>query len=223
MDNESKSPLELVWEYREERIYPLLFGDKFRGTFVLSGQLFRDVFQQQEIDPRWLNFGVIEFEPTESRPSWLYVTSGASNPWELDPSEYANSEFSGFGTEIVLETEQRFPWAIPVLQRLLAFNILLAHGRLGNSNPLDYGDRVPLRGPITFDDSSLLTHILLGAPDHYDASFRLASGKVDFLHAVGITESERNFAKESGSDALIELLKASNAFPVTRPERKALI
>jgi hypothetical protein len=223
MSIESKSPLELVWEYREEVVYPNLFGKTKRGTFVLSSDLFTEVFKQSKIDPRWLHYGVIEFEPTTDRLTWLYVTSGASNPWELEPSEYAKSEFSGFGTEIVLEVNEQSEWAIMVLQRLLAFNILLTHGRYGEADALDYGNRIPLGTSITFDGNSLLTQVILWHPISYAKSFQLDSGQVDFLHAVGITESERDYAKEYGSDQLIERLKDAGAFPITNPLRRAMV
>lgn len=223
MDIESKDMFEIVWELREEVIYPSLFGEKRNGIFVLSGELFTEVFQQNTYDPRWLTYGVLEFEPTLDRPSWLYVTSGASNPWEVEPSEYDKQEYSGFGTELVLEAPRQARWPILILQRLLAFNILLVHRRYGDAEPLDYGHRIPIRGPITLEGGSALTHIVLGEPDHYQRSFQLASGQVDFLHAAGISESERDYAKEHGSAELIALLKQHGAFPVTNPDRAAVV
>jgi hypothetical protein len=191
---------------------------------VLEAELFRDTFQQNEIDPRWLFYGVFEFEPTPQRNSWLYVTSGASTPWELEPEQYAGSEFSGFGTELVIESPTQAVWPIVVLQRLLAFNILLAHGRYGeNNSPLDYGDRIPLRGSISLDQPSTLEHVVIGKPVHFPESFHLASGQVDLLQVVGVTETERDFAKSSGTDELIEKLKRAGCYPVTDPTRATAI
>ncbi|MEL7330832.1 MAG: suppressor of fused domain protein [Cyanobacteria bacterium J06560_2] len=217
-----KTVFETIWETREEEIYPKLFGDKYRGTFVLTADVFTNVFGQSSFDPRWLRYGVIEFEPTADRNSWLYVTSGTSNPWDVDPSSYGSSEYSGFGTELVLEVTEQSQWAIVTLQRLLAFNILLVHGRYGAVQPLDYGSRVPLRGPIDFDSSSL-TFVVLAAPEHYSPSFKLLSGQVDFLHAMGITASEREYAQSNSSTELIELLKSAKAFPITTPERETIV
>lgn len=80
--------LERVWKIREEEVYPALFGAVSRGIFPLTQQLFADRFGQADIDPRWLFHGVFEFAPTANRPSWLYVTSGYSNPWEQEATEY---------------------------------------------------------------------------------------------------------------------------------------
>ncbi len=223
MSDESKSPLEVVWENREEVVYPQIFGKLRRGTFVLSGELFTGMFQQPSYDPRWLHYGVIEFAPTQARDSWLYVTSGASNPWEIEPADYASSEYSGFGTELVIESAAQNEWPIVALQRLLAFNILLAHGRYKGSEPLNYGDRVPLRGSIVPGDGSQLVHIVFTKPSHYAPSFTLESGQVDFLHAVGVTQQERDYAKEHGSEELVELLSQHDAYPVTKPERGSVV
>lgn len=214
-----KSPLECVWEHREDVIYPRLFGPKARGIFVLGIDLFTNVFKQESVDPRWLHYGVLEHGPTE-RGTYRYVTSGASNPWEVEPEDYAKQEFSGFGTELVLETRESADWPIVALQRLLAFNILLAHGIYGDSKPLDYWHRVPLGGSITGD--SALHHLLIAPPNGYPSQFSLASGKVDLLHVVGITERERNYAKASDSEALLQLLTERGAFPITDPDRRCL-
>jgi Suppressor of fused protein (SUFU) len=214
-----KSALEDVWEHREEVIYPRLFGSKARGIFVLDFDLFTNTFKQENVDPRWLHYGVLEHGPTD-RGTYHYVTSGASNPWEVEPEDYSKQEFSGFGTELVLETLESAEWPIVVLQRVLAFNILLAHGRYGDSKPLDYWHRVPLGGSITRD--SVLHHVLIAPPNSYSAQFSLSSGKVDLLHVVGITEKEREYAKTNGSEALLKLLKERDAFPVTDPDRTCI-
>ena len=214
-----KSALEDVWEHREEVIYPQLFGPKARGIFVLDFNLFTHTFKQADVDPRWLHYGVLEHGPTD-RGTYHYVTSGGSNPWENEPENYAKQEFSGFGTELVLETPESADWPIVVLQRLLAFNILLVYGRYGGSKPLDYWHRVPLGGPIT--RNSALHHLLIVPPNSYTSQFSLASGKVDLLHVVGITEKERDYAKANGSEALLRLLKERGAFPVTDPDRTCI-
>jgi hypothetical protein len=78
---------EEAWEFREEKLYPGHFGPKQQGIYVLDADLFTNVFQQDSFDPRWLTHGVFEFEPTEKRPSWVYVSSGLSNAWEADSPE----------------------------------------------------------------------------------------------------------------------------------------
>ncbi len=214
--------LERVWTHREEVIYPSLFGPTIRGTFVLSVELFNDVFSIDSVDPRWLHYGVIEFGPTPDRDSWIYVSTAASNPWETDPNDYAGSEYSGFGTELVLEVPEQATWPIVIVQRLLAFNVLLGHGRFGDKPMLDYGDRIPLRAPITLSGESRLRNVVIARPNHYESSFRLESGRVDLLHLVGISDNEQQFGKQHGSDALMARLEQNGYSPVTLPDREEL-
>jgi hypothetical protein len=211
--------LEEVWEYREEHLYPLFFGTARRGIFPLPIELFTKTFGQSNVDPRWLHLGVFEFAPTGARKSWLYVTSGGSTPWESDPSEYNADEYSWLGVEFVIEAEGQAEWPIHALQRLLAYHILVCHRRYGDVSPLDYGHRVPAGGAVDGGADSALRFFALAKPSHYPVSGQLASGKFDFLHAVGITEGERDFAKTRSTAELVAALAAQGAFPVTRPGR----
>jgi hypothetical protein len=213
------SSLESVWEYREEKLYPGLFGEPRRGIFPLEMELFTDVFKQEDVDPRWLHLGVIEFAPSSERSSWLYVTSGGSTPWETDPSEYNPEEYSWLGVEFVIEAPEQADWPIIVLKRLLAYHVLLCHGRFGNATGLDYGDRIPIGGPIDGGKSSTLRYVAIAKPRHYPSVAQLDSGKFDFLQVVGITEGERDYAKSTSTEDVITFLEKQGAYPVTDPGR----
>jgi len=218
------SSMEEVWAYREEVLYPKLFGEKHSGIHVLDTDDFTSL-GATDIDPRWLHLGVFEFEPTPTRNSWLYATSGGSTPWETEPAEYDPEDCSWLGTELVIEVPEqpKDPWTIKLLRRLLAFNVLLAHGRFGeDKQPLDHGDRVPIGEVIREKGAVGLRHVVLAQPKHYPVTAQLDSGRFDFLHAVGITDSERDWAKAHGSDALVRLLEVHGGFPVTDPRRKAV-
>jgi len=215
------SSLESVWEEREERLYPQLFGSASRGIFPLSIQTFRDVFGQEEVDPRWLHLGVLEFAPTEARNSWLYATSGGSTPWETDPGDFDPTEYSWLGVEFVVEAEEQAEWPIKLLHWVLAYHLLLCMGRLPGT-PLDYGHRLPV-GPVNGDTSSNVTIVAVARPSHYTAQQQLPSGKFDFLHLIGITEQERNWARSHSTLELIIRLEAAGAFPVTRPMRASIV
>jgi len=215
------SSIETVWEYREEVLYPSLFGKSTAGICVLDGPIFTDVFGQETYDPRWLFLGVCEFKPTPTRNSWLYVTSGASTPWNCKPHEYDPEDYSWLGVEFVMEVPEQAEWPVVVLQRLLAYQVLLCHDRYPGFDPLDYGHRVPIGGPIT--EGSDLEIVLLAEPTHYPSTAQLDSGKFDFIHVVGITKDEREHAKNSSSEELLKALNQHGAFPVTDPKRKSII
>nr|WP_286010360.1 suppressor of fused domain protein [Serpens gallinarum] len=213
------SSLEEVWEYREETLYPRLFGAQRRGIFPLNFELFNNIFDQRDVDPRWLHLGVFEFAPTPERNSWLYVSSGGSTPWESEPNEYEPASYSWLGVELVIESPEQSDWPIRVLQRLLVYHVLACHGRFGEFSGLDYGHRVPTGGPIDGTEESSLRFLAIAKPTHYASWAQLASGKFDFLHAVGITEGERDYAKATSTVTLIAALEAHGAYPITQPRR----
>lgn len=213
------SSLEEIWEYREESLYPRLFGTQRRGIFLVTFELFSKIFDQHDVDPRWLHLGVFEFAPTPERNSWLYVTSGGSTPWESEPTEYDPNSYSWLGVELVIESPEQDDWPIRVLQRLLAYHVLVCHGRFGEVSGLDYGHRVPTGGSIDGAEGSNIRFLAIAKPTHYPSWAQLTSGKFDFLHAVGITEGERDYAKATSTDTLIAALGAHGAYPVTQPRR----
>lgn len=103
---------------------------------------------------------------------------------------------------------------------MLAFQILLACGHYEGKEPLTICDRIPLRNPID-GQQSLLTWCIVAPPDGYPASFKLPSGRVEFLHLVGITEGEARFARENGHEALLRRL-APIGYPVTNAVRMSV-
>jgi len=80
---------------------------------------------------------------------------------------------------------------------------------------------VPAGGPIDGGKSGL-RHFVISHPTHYPVRAQLSSGGFDFLHVVGISEAERDFAQAKGTQALIAALQARNAFPVTDPQRSTI-
>lgn len=217
------SSLEEVWAYREKTVYPKLFGVPSRGIFPLDAEIFAQVFNVQDVDPRWLHLGVMEFEPTPARQSWLYVTSGASNPWETEPRDYRPDEPSWLGVEFVIEAPGKADWPIYVLRRLLAYQLLVTHGHFGDFEPVGYGFRVPAGGRIDGSDDSQLTFLAIAKPSHYESTIQLDSGFFDFLHVVGITEGERDEAKATSTEELIARLTMHGAYLVTDPKRAGVI
>jgi len=205
--------LEQAWQEREEEKYTEIFGSLGEGIYPLDPDLFKVQYQQDSFDPRWLHYGVFASPPNEKRKSWAYVSSGMSNPWEKDEKD----EYSGLGVEFVLETSDEAPWAIAVVRSLIAYNILLSVGRFGDYPMLDYGHRIPMKLTPS------LSHVMLVKPTHYKGSIDLISGRVDFLHTIGITSGEYALAKESNSDSLYQLLKKEGVYPLTSRDRKEIV
>jgi hypothetical protein len=212
--------LERVWEYREEVLYPRLMGmpEGQSGIYLLTFERFRDRFDQDSIDPRWLHHGVLVYRSPSS--TVRYVTSGMSNAWEDDEPNPALE--SGLGVELVLEVSEPSEWALNVSLNILAVQLLLAVGRLGTSRLLEIGDRIPLRGPIDGGGSQLSSLLVAECPAA-PGEQQLESGTFRFLTLVGISEAEAQFARDHDSQQLLAILAENDAFPVTRPERNSLV
>ncbi|NEX93207.1 suppressor of fused domain protein [Caulobacter sp. 17J65-9] len=215
--------LEAVWEMRETQVYPDLFGPKSRGIFALSPQLFAERFRQGDIDPRWITHGVFEFAPTPERASWLYVTSGLSNPWEQEPEDWDPAGPSGAGVEFVLQVTRPGDWAVRMLQNMLAFELLLRAGRYPKGAPLAPDDRIPLREPLDGRPACRIRHLVVTQAEGVAPGFALPSGQVRLLGFTGLTDDELAFAQHNGSPALIERLRRAGFHPVTDPVRPSLI
>ena len=214
--------LEEVWRIREDEVYPALFGQQVRGIFPLDEEVFQRQFKQSEIDPRWLTYGVFEYAPTETRPSWLYATSGHSNPWDQEPEDFDVHGESGSGVEFVLETAEAGNWAIRRLQSMLAYDILLSVGRFAGRNCLAIGDRIPLGAPLNGDPQCVLKNLIVTDRKFGTDAFQLPSGSVTFVGFTAVSDAELSEAKQNGSAALIDRLKDANFHPVNDPHRRSI-
>jgi hypothetical protein len=205
--------------YREDIVYPPLFGPAYQRTFPISEDIVSGL-AKVSLNPHWLERAVIECAPTKTRPSWLYVTSGLSDAWGAEaPRPLAPA---GLGCEFLLETRIPSPWAVVRLQQLMAFQVLIHEGAFPNRKPLDDFDRVPLRAPMG-PDASTLTWLMLAPPTGFARKARLQTGFFHFHQVVGISEVEAVFAREQGGDELWRLLQAYGCFPVTDPGRASVL
>lgn len=211
---------ENVWFDREDRVYRSLFGDLGGGVYPAGASLFERY--KKEPHPGWLNHGVFACPPTDDRPSWLYVTSGLSNPWNLDRPGKDPSGFSGLGFELVIETSPAADWAVSLLHNLMAYELLVATGAYEGAELFEYGNRIPLQGSITPSFDSAIRWLLVEQPRHYASAFDLPSGRVDLFHLVGATDAEVEFARQTDQEALVALLQREGAWPRTDAARASL-
>jgi len=157
------------------------------------------------------------------------------------PSLESCDFFLDEGLELVLEHQQRespirsrspfyvlaecaaqSEWALLLLRRMVAFQILLSVGRFERKELLQAWDRVPLRATID-GSSSKLNWVLLTPAPNFRESQQLPSGRFHFLEFIGITEDEADFARNSGGDKLLDLLIQRKAAPVTHPSRSSVL
>ncbi|MGN6369140.1 MAG: suppressor of fused domain protein [Phycisphaerae bacterium] len=157
------------------------------------------------------------------RDHWLYVSSGMSNPWGDSPETAKPEGLSGLGFELTLHTREPGRWALELVQWLMAVQLLVAGGEL-QGGILEYDDRVQFRrGKDSGDVSRLLvarpTVELMGYPE----SFQLASGRVDVMTLVGISEREAEFAKSQNPEGLVTVLRHHEVWPLTSLKRVSVV
>ena len=210
--------LDDICRIREDEVYPKLFGAEGRGLFPLSAEQF-ECLGVNDIDERWLLAGVMEFPPTPMRKSWLYVTSGHSNPLDVAPEDYSADDESGSGIEFTLETPTRGDWAITRLQDVLALDIALTAGLDPERDPLSIEEILSLDEGVDGSTSSRIRHLIVAQGLRGPHEFTLPSGRVHLLNLVGITDSEMNFANLQGADILLQRLAEAGWREVTDPGR----
>lgn len=161
--------------------------------------------------------------PTPDRTSWLYVTSGYSNPSDEEPDEYDPAGESGAGVEFTFAVSEQGDWAVETLQSMRAFDVLLGAGRFPNRQRLSLHDRIPLRGPLDGKPDCEIRNLVLVEREDGPREFSLPSGEVILVGFTGMTDAELAFAKSNGSSALIDKLRAAGHHPVTHPHRRSLL
>lgn len=211
---------ESVWSLREDRVYPQLFGDLGAGVHVAGPAVFERF--RGTPHPGWQNNGVFSCPPGPQRDSWLYVTSGLSNPWNLQQPGRDPTGFSGLGFELVVESSAPAGWAVPLLHNLMAYELLVAVGTWPGAELLEYGNRVPLGASITPEFDSAIRWLLVEQPGHYPSAFDLPSGRVDLFHLVGATDAEVELARQTDQQMLVALLQQGGAYPRTDAQRASL-
>lgn len=211
---------EKAWEEREEVHYRAIFGDIGPDIYCVSADIYAKVFNQS-CDPRWLHSGVFESKPNGKRDTWVYVTSGLSNAWEAEIADHP--EYSGIGCEFAIELEEESKWVIPVMQRLIAFQTLLAVGKFPGRNLIAFGDRIPMRGPLKPDSGTKLTTLLVVENPNLPNQITIGTGKFDLMTFVGVSDAEVQFARANSSTDLANLLKERTRFPVTQLDRAEVV
>lgn len=210
-----------IWKQREEMVYPELFGPLTDGIDSLTAEWFASM-GFKDVDPRWLTHGVLESPPNDRHDNWVYITTGLSNPWGIDPAQTKADQYSGLGFEFFMQTAEAASWAKEALAALMAMQILVAQ-ELVAGGLVEPFDRVPLGRPIDKSDGSLIRNLLILPPEHIPAQARLDSGVFDLLLCVGITDAEVQFARAQDGPGLQKVLLHHDCIPVTDPHRRSLV
>lgn len=198
-----------VREYRETVLYPKLFGH-LNGVSPLPSAYLGRKGEREGCPRHWLSYGILAFEPSAGRESWLYVTSGMSDDFQEDVAE---AQSSGLGCEFVMETRGRCELAIDQLHYLMAQQLLTTLQRGPKRHPLGDFDRLPLLESSGLVGSRL-RWLMLGPPRELPQEASLHSGQFDFYQVTAISDAESDYARSRGGPALLAVLERAGAYPV---------
>ncbi|MEO6908044.1 MAG: suppressor of fused domain protein [Abditibacteriaceae bacterium] len=165
-------------------------------------------------DAKEVHIDIYQFEPTPDRPFWTLITSGMSN--QIQPE--LEDSHSSRRTEILMYAEEPQGWMFSVMKGL-------AEMPFEDNTNLHWGHTVPNGMPMTAQPS-LLTSFFFMPPFFEPLEFnelKLEDDTVDFLWMIPITETERMYAIEHGSDQLYEKIEDADMPIVVDENRDSVI
>ena len=207
---------ETIWHYRENVLYPNYLGGGTDSSIITIPHVAFSQMGFEQVDPRWLHCGLLAFPPVAKRGCFTFVTSGLSNAW--DDSAPDPTAVSGLGIELRIDNPSDEHWVKDVLLRLSAMQLLIGAGRITGARVLGDGDRVRV-GAETFGDRSAMTSLLASEV----ADFHLASGTFEVMQLFAITDSEFEFARAEGAEALLSVLRLNTTYPINDIARGSLV
>jgi hypothetical protein len=167
-------------------------------------------------DSKPVHIDVYQFAPTSDRPYWTLITGGMSDERQIEPSDCA--EHMSSRAEILMYVPAPQDWMFSVLKGL-------AEMPWNDDTYLHWWHTVPNGMPMTSKPSALTSFFFL--PPYFEAEgftdFHLEGEKVDFLWMVPITEAEREYAIEHGSQELESVFQRTGLSPVLNEHRASLV
>ncbi len=182
-----------TYSKKREQTLESIFGKTFP-----AGEIFSPSISWPQFD--WRGEGVLQFPPSKEFSSWIYLTTGLSQPdfedsgqpivWKDD----SGISQSGFGIELAISTAHESNWVIGVLYHLLRYMIFSP-----GSRPILPGHRFPIDVSNLSRRESLLNHFIAIKSDRYRSQFALPAGECNIVHLVGITSKEAEYATSLGN------------------------
>jgi hypothetical protein len=216
MNDDADTWFEDTWNYRDTVAYPELIGATSDGRISTIPYVAFEQIGAVQVDPRWLHCGVLAFRPPSPTAAFTFVTSGLSNAW--DDARPDERSISGLGIELRVDVSREAHWTTDVLLRISAMQLLIGSGRMSGARLLGVGDRMKV-GAETFGKNSSVTSLI--AAD--GGQIQLPSGTFTLLQLFAITDAEREHAASHGADALLTILRARTAFPISDVTRASVV
>jgi len=166
-------------------------------------------------DVKDVHIDIYSFHPNNKRPYWTLITGGMSDLPQKIPDD---AEGISSRTEIMIYVKEPQDWMLNVLKRL-------AEMPFDDKTYLHWYHTVPNGQPMTNEPSELTSFFFL-PPYFEDFGFNtlhIGSDKVDFLWLIPITEREREYAIENGSQALEEVFEKVEMNPIVDEKRTSFV
>jgi len=178
------------------------------------GPITRDIMHSTDV--RAVHVDIYQFEPTPERPFWTLITSGMSNERQIELEDCEDGMAPR--AEILMYAAEPQGWMFSVLKGL-------AEMPFDDNTCLHWGHTVPNGMPMTAAPS-LLTSFLFVPPFCEPPEFNeleIDGDNVDFLWMIPITEAEREFAIQHGSEKLYEKLEDADMPIAMDEQRKSVV
>lgn len=167
------------------------------------------------VDVAPVHIDIYQFPPSGTRDWWTLVTGGMSDLKQVVPE---GVEGVSGRTELMMYVREPKDWMFSVLRGLATMPF-------EEKTWLHWHHTVPNGMPMTEEPSQLTSYFFLPPyfePDEFD-SLELDGDRVDFLLLVPITESERHFAMQHGSEALEDEMAEIQLDPVVDESRGSIV
>jgi hypothetical protein len=178
------------------------------------GPLNQYVMHSTDLKP--VHIDLYQFAPSAERPHWTLITSGMSNERQVEPKDC--EEHMSPRAEILMYVREPQSWMFSVLKGL-------AEMPFDDNTCLHWWHTVPNGMPMTAKPSLLTSYFFL--PPYFEPSgfseFELDGDRVDFLWMIPITEAERKYAVEYGSQELEKIFEDAELSPVVDESRSSLV
>jgi hypothetical protein len=167
-------------------------------------------------DDKKVHVDIYQYAPTEERPYWTLITGGMSDQRQPLPAN-AGSHVAP-RAELMMYVREPLGWMFSVLKGL-------AETPFDDDTYLHWHHTVPNGHAMTAAPSSLTSFFFL--PPYFESegfdSLVVDGDKVHILMLIPITETEREYAIEHGSQALEDLMSDTEFDPVVEESRASLI
>lgn len=167
-------------------------------------------------DDNAVHVDIYQFAPTRRRDYWTLVTGGMSDQPQQIPAKFRRALASR--TELMMYVRKPAAWMFSVLKGLAAYPF-------ESDSYVHWYHTIPNGKPMTAKPS-LLSSWLIIPPIFEKQTFdalKLGRNRVNFLWVIPITEAERAFATQHGSEALQQVMASRSFNPVVNERRKSLV